>query len=46
MIRESLVSLNRLLAYHTTTTHAAEVAGRHNKDAASWEKDLLQDIAA
>jgi magnesium transporter len=42
MIRESLVSLNRLLAYHTSTQKAAD--GR-SKDAAAWEKDLLQDIA-
>ncbi len=43
VIRESLVSLNRLLAYHNTTGKAAEGP---NKDAAAWAKDLLQDIAA
>jgi magnesium transporter len=43
MIRESLVSLNRLLAYHNTTGKAAEGP---NKDAAAWVKDMLQDVAA
>jgi magnesium transporter len=43
MIRESLVSLNRLLAYHNITEKAAEGP---NKDATAWAKDLLQDIAA
>jgi len=43
MIRESLVSLNRLLAYHNTTAKAAEGP---NKDAAVWVKDMQQDIAA
>src|SRR5262245_13672894 len=42
MIRESLVSLNRLLAYHTTTSRAAD--GR-SKDAVAWVKDLSQDVA-
>jgi len=43
MVRESLVSLNRLLAYHNTTGKAAEGP---NKDAAAWVKDMLQDVAA
>jgi magnesium transporter len=43
MIRESLVSLNRLLAYHNTTGKAAEGP---NKDAGAWVKDMLQDIVA
>ena len=43
MIRESLVSLNRLLAYHNTTGKAAEGP---NKDATAWVKDMLQDIVA
>ena len=43
MIRESLVSLNRLLAYHTTTAKAADGP---NKDAAVWVKDMQQDVAA
>jgi magnesium transporter len=42
MIRESLVSLNRLLAYHNT---AGKVAEGPSKDAAAWAKDMLQDIA-
>ena len=42
MIRESLVSLNRLLAYHTAT---AKTAGGPSKDAGEWVKDLLQDVA-
>ena len=43
MIRESLVSLNRLLAYHNTTGKAAQGP---NKDAGAWVKDMLQDIVA
>jgi magnesium transporter len=43
MIRESLVSLNRLLAYHNATGTAAEGP---NKDAAAWTKDMVQDVAA
>jgi magnesium transporter len=43
MIRESLVSLNRVLAYHTTTGKAATGP---NKDAAVWVKDLTQDVTA
>ena len=43
MIRESLVSLNRLLAYHNTTGKTAQGP---SKDAAAWAKDMLQDIAA
>jgi magnesium transporter len=43
MIRESLVSLNRLLAYHNTKGKAAEGP---NKDAAAWVKDMQQDVAA
>jgi magnesium transporter len=43
MIRKSLVSLNRLLAYHNTTGKAAQGP---NKDAAAWVKDMLQDIVA
>jgi magnesium transporter len=42
MIRESLVSLNRLLAYHTATAKAAH---GQSKDAAEWVKDLSQDVA-
>jgi magnesium transporter len=43
MIRESLVSLNRLLAYHTTTTKTDKGP---NKDAAEWVKDMTQDVTA
>ena len=43
MIRESLVSLHRLLAYHNTTAKAAEGP---SKDAAVWVRDMQQDIAA
>jgi magnesium transporter len=43
MIRESLVSLTRLLSYHTTTGKATEAL---NKDAAEWVKDMLQDVVA
>jgi magnesium transporter len=43
MIRESLVSLNRLLAYHNTT---GKVAEGPNKDAVAWVKDMQQDVAA
>jgi magnesium transporter len=43
MVRESLVSLNRLLAYHNTTGKAAEGP---NKDAVAWVKDMLQDVVA
>src|SRR5215471_9018321 len=43
MIRESLVSLNRLLAYHNTTGKAAEGP---NKDAVAWVRDMQQDVAA
>jgi magnesium transporter len=43
MVRESLVSLNRLLAYHTVTGKASHV---HNKDAAAWVADLTRDATA
>ena len=43
MARESLVSLNRLLVYHTTTAKAAEGP---DKDAAVWVKDMTQDVNA
>jgi magnesium transporter len=43
IIRESLVSLNRLLAYHTTT---AQTEKGPNKDAAEWVKSLQQDVTA
>src|SRR5262245_26713844 len=43
MIRESLVSLNRLLAYHNTTGKTVEGP---NKDAVAWVKDMVQDVAA
>jgi magnesium transporter len=42
LIRESLVSLNRLLAYHNTTGSAAVGP---SKDAVAWVKDMLQDVA-
>jgi magnesium transporter len=42
MIRESLVSLNRLLAYHTTTGQTTDGP----KDAAGWVKALTQDVTA
>jgi magnesium transporter len=43
MIRESLVSLNRLLAYHTTTNKARSGL---DKDAVVWVKDMSQDVTA
>jgi magnesium transporter len=43
VIRESLVSLNRLLAYHTAAGKGVEGL---SKDAAAWVKDMLQDVAA
>lgn len=43
MVRESLVSLNRLLAYHTVTGKASHA---HNKDAAAWVADLTRDATA
>ena len=43
MVRESLVSLNRLLAYHNTTGKAADGP---SKDAVAWVKDMLQDVIA
>jgi magnesium transporter len=43
MVRESLVSLLRLLTYHTTSGQDAEGA---SKDAAAWMKDLVQDAIA
>jgi magnesium transporter len=43
MVRESLVSLNRLLAYHNATGKAADGP---SKDAAAWVKDMLQDVIA
>jgi magnesium transporter len=49
MIRESLVSLNRLLAYHNVTPKAAarsKTAAGPKKDAAVWTRDMQQDIAA
>ena len=44
MIRESLVSLNRLLAYHNTTDKG--VAQGPNKDAVAWVRDMQQDVVA
>jgi len=44
MIRESLVSLNRMLAYHTTT--AGKVVAGGSKEAAVWIKDMTQDVTA
>jgi len=44
MIRESLVSLNRLLAYHTATTGRGGVG--FDKEAAVWVKDMAQDVTA
>src|SRR5262249_31749984 len=41
MIRESLVSLNRLLAYHNVTPTAGP-----KKDAVIWARDMQQDIVA
>jgi magnesium transporter len=43
MIRESLVSLNRMLAYHTTTGKAASGG---SKEAAVWVRDMVQDVTA
>ena len=43
MVRESLVSLNRLLAYHNTTGKAVDGP---SKDAVAWVKDMLQDVVA
>jgi len=43
MVRESLVSLNRMLAYHTVTGKTSHV---HNKDAAAWVADLTRDATA
>jgi magnesium transporter len=43
MIRESLVSLNRLLAYHTATNKARSGL---DKDAVVWVKDMSQDVTA
>jgi magnesium transporter len=43
MIRESLVSVNRLLSYHTASERTAEAAGKH---AAAWTTDMQQDVAA
>ena len=43
MVRESLVSLNRMLAYHTVTGKTSHV---HNKDAAAWVADLNRDATA
>jgi magnesium transporter len=43
MVRESLVSLNRLLAYHTVTGKTSLV---YNKDAAAWVADLNRDATA
>lgn len=43
MIRESLVSLNRLLAYHTASAGDPDGAAR---TAAEWVKSLTQDTAA
>ncbi len=43
MVRESLVSLNRMLAYHTVTGKASQV---HAKDAAAWVADLTRDATA
>jgi magnesium transporter len=43
MVRESLVSLNRMLAYHTVTGKASNI---HNKDAAAWVADLTRDATA
>jgi magnesium transporter len=49
MIRESLVSLNRLLGYHNVTPKTAarsKTAAGPKKDAAVWTRDMQQDIAA
>ena len=43
MVRESVVSLNRLLVYHTVTGKASHI---HNKDAAAWVADLTRDATA
>ncbi len=43
MIRESLVSLNRLLAYHTATASPIEAPTRTAQD---WVATLKQDVAA
>ncbi len=43
MIRESLVSVSRLLAYHTTPVGTAEAP---EKAGPEWVKSLTQDIAA
>jgi magnesium transporter len=43
MIRESLVSLNRLLAYHTASVSHAEAPAKSGVD---WVKSLARDIAA
>ncbi len=43
MIRESLVSLNRMLAYHTTSGRAASGG---SKEAAVWIRDMAQDVTA
>lgn len=43
MIRESLVSLNRLLAYHTASAVQVEAPTRSGVD---WVKSLARDIAA
>jgi magnesium transporter len=46
MIRESLVSLNRLLAYHTTTSSSARPGAGFDKEAVVWVKDMAQDVTA
>jgi magnesium transporter len=43
MIRESLVSLSRLLAYHTASASQTAGSGRSGAD---WVRSLVQDVAA
>jgi magnesium transporter len=43
MIRESLVSVSRLLAYHTTSVGTAEAPAKAGPE---WVRSLAQDIAA
>lgn len=43
MVRESLLSLNRLLSYHTARDRAANGL---NKDAVAWVRDMQQDVVS
>src|SRR5262249_34074947 len=43
MIRESLLSLNRVLSYHAASDRPAAGAG---KDADEWTKGMQQDVSA